>query len=264
MPSYDQNMAHKNKTNWSAYKARNPQNSSSPAQLRGRHHTPPQIFSLAEAEDRLHDIFFNHDLKSIAPRQISQMARFYRLLMMAQTHNNFTRLLKFRDIAIKHFIDSILVTKQAQLQFPILDIGTGPGFPGIVLKILFPTERILLAEGVQKRVDFLKQVRDELQLEQLEIFGRNVTPEFEYPVPAVITRAVEDMSNTLHNVSRCLQTNGKAYFMKGPNIDPELALVKNSPVAKYYKLITDHRYHIPKTSHQRSLIIYQKVASPVL
>lgn len=264
MPSYDQNMAHKNKTNWSAYKARNPHNSSSSSQLRGRHQTPSQIFSLKEAEERLHDIFFNHEVKTITPRQISQMARFYRLLMMAQAHNNFTRLLKFRDIAIKHFVDSILVTYQTPLQFPLLDVGTGPGFPGIVLKILYPQERILLAEGVQKRVEFLKQVRDELQLEQLEIFGRNITPEFEYPVPAVITRAVEDMSNTLNNVSRCLQINGKVYFMKGPNIEPELALVKNAPVSQYYQLVTDKRYQIPKTSHQRSLIIYQKVASPQL
>lgn len=257
-------MAHKNKTNWSAYKARNPQNSSGSAPLRGKHHAPAQIFSLAEAEDRLNDIFFNHEIKTITPQQISQMARFYRLLMMAQTHNNFTRLLKFRDIAIKHFIDSILITYHTSLQFPLLDIGTGPGFPGIILKILHPNERILLAEGVQKRVDFLKQVRDELQLGHLEIFGRNVTPEFEYPVPAVITRAVEDMSNTLNNVSRCLQLNGKAYFMKGPNIEPELELVKNSSVAKYYQLVSDKRYQIPKTPHQRSLIIYQKVATPSL
>jgi 16S rRNA (guanine527-N7)-methyltransferase len=255
-------MAHKNKTNWSAFKARR---SSSHIKkdlpLRGRHHKPETILSQAEAEDRLADILYNHDLKHITKIQISQLAKFYQILMTAQTHQNFTRLLKFRDIAIKHFIDSLIIRDLTQFQFPLLDIGTGPGFPGIVLKILFPDERILLAEGVQKRVDFLKKVRDELELKNLEIFGRNVTREFEYPVHGIITRAVEDMRNTLYNASHCLIIGGCAYFMKGPNVDPELTLVKKH-LGPYYHLIQDTAYHLPKTSHYRRLIVYKKIGTP--
>jgi 16S rRNA (guanine527-N7)-methyltransferase len=256
-------MAHKNKTNWSPYKERKNKKRSplSRNSLHGRHLMPETILQQAEAEQRLADILFNHDLKHVTNPQISQLVKFYRLLMTAQIHQNFTRLLKFRDISIKHFVDSLIIRDLTQFKFPLLDIGTGPGFPGIVLKILFPEERILLAEGVQKRVDFLKQVRDELELKNLEIFGRNVTREFEYPVQGIITRAVEDMRNTLYNASRALQIGGHAFFMKGPNVGPELSLVKDY-LGPYYKCIQDVAYVLPKTKHERRLIVYEKLGTP--
>ena len=64
----------------------------------------------------------------------------------------------------------IIILKHTKLQFPLLDVGTGPGFPGIPLKIVFPNEQIYLGEGVQKRVEFLKYVREELQLPNLKIY----------------------------------------------------------------------------------------------
>jgi hypothetical protein len=78
--------------------------------------------------------------------------------MENQEKENFTRLLKLNDIGIKHFIDCLIVTELTKLKFPLIDVGTGPGFPGIPLKILYPSERIILAEGVQRRVEFLKDV----------------------------------------------------------------------------------------------------------
>jgi len=255
-------MAHKNRTNWSAYKERQNQKPIKPGgSLRRRHLKPETILPQAEAEMRLADILFNHDLKHISKPQITQLVKFYLLLMQAQTHQNFTRLLKFRDIAIKHFIDSLIVRDLTTFKFPLLDIGSGPGFPGIVLKILFPEEKILLAEGVQKRVEFLKQVRDELELKNLEIFGRNISRDFEYPVQGIITRAVEDMRNTLYNSSHALQTGGRAYFMKGPNADPELKLVEDN-LASFFKCVQDSAYHLPKTTHDRRLIVYQKLGTP--
>lgn len=255
-------MAHKNKTNWSAFKERQSHNGlKSKPSRQGRHIKPESILSTSEAETRLADILYNHNLAHVTKPQISQLVRFYQLLMQAQTHQNFTRLLKFREIAIKHFIDSLIVRDLTKLTFPLLDIGSGPGFPGIVLKILFPEDRILLAEGVQKRVDFLKLVRQELDLKNLEIFGRNVTREFEYPVQGVITRAVEDMRNTLFNSSHALQTGGQAFFMKGPNVDPEIALVTEH-LAPYFKCVQDTPYQLPKTTHNRRLIVYQKLGTP--
>lgn len=280
-------MAHKNKTNISPYTTRKKKNEKKkekkstvvgpavPASskcsavlpnplptltktLSGVHKKPLQIFTIEEANDRLSDIFRNHDFELVNHEQRRQLAHFYRLLMENQVNENFTRLLKIRDIAIRHFIDSLIITQFTNLCFPLMDMGTGPGFPGIPLKILFPNERIILAEGVQRRVEFLKTVREALQLKQLDIIGRNINPYFAYPVRGVITRAVEDVRNTLLNCLTCLQLGGRVYLMKGPNVDPEISVAEKE-VGEFYRLIQDEAYTLPHTTHHRRLLIYEKV-----
>ncbi len=198
-------MAHKNKENYSPYKARQEKAGRDLKSVemisnqRGVHKKAETIYSVNEANDRLFDIFKNHDFKcSHIERQ--QLAQFYHLLLENQEHKNFTRLLNIKDIAIKHFIDCLILTEICDLKFPLIDVGTGPGFPGIPLKIRFPKEKIILAEGVQKRVDFLKHVRSQMHFENLDIIGRNINPYFMYPVNGVITRAVEDVTNTLKKI----------------------------------------------------------------
>lgn len=259
-------MAHKNKSNYSAYKARQKKPSSgAPAQplLRGQHKRPDQIFSLHEADERLEDLFRNHGVKNVSHLQRRQFAQFYRLLMEEQEHQNFTRLLRLRDIAIKHFIDSIIVEQLTELKYPLMDVGTGPGFPGVPLKIISPTEKILLAEGVQKRVSFLKKIREGLELQNLDIIGRNINPFFVYPVQGVITRAVEDMRNTLSNVMSCLQLGGRVYFMKGPGVDPEIPMALEK-WGEFFKLIEDHAYVLPHTTNHRRLVVFEKIKNAPL
>jgi 16S rRNA (guanine527-N7)-methyltransferase len=241
-------MAHKNKTNISPMKSRQGL----------QHKKPGQVFSEQEANDRFYDIFRNHEFGHVTHAERMQLAKFYVLLMENQEKENFTRLLTLRDVAIRHFIDCLIIPKLVDLQFPLLDMGTGPGFPGIPLKFLFPKEKIILAEGVQRRVEFLKHVRQEMNLENLPIIGRNINPFFAYPVNGVITRAVEDIRNTLVNSMTCLQTGGCVYFMKGPNVDPEIPLAAKE-VGEFFKLEKDIKYSLPHTSHERRLLVYRKI-----
>lgn len=247
-------MAHKNKDNVSPYKERQP---GGPRTLKGKHEKPEKIYDLEEANDRLADIFKNHHFDIVSHEQRKQLARFYQLLMEQQQTQNFTRLLKLRDIAIKHFIDSLVILKHTELKFPLLDMGTGPGLPGIPLKIMFPEDKIILAEGVQKRVEFLKVVREDMTLKNLEIIGRNIGPEFMYPLQGVITRAVEDIRNSLSNIQNCLEVGGRAYFMKGPNVDPEIKTAL-AEWGKYFELVEDIHYSLPETTHERRLVIFEK------
>jgi 16S rRNA (guanine527-N7)-methyltransferase len=254
-------MAHKNKTNISPYKTRQQKKGLSGQALaqgnRGRHKRPEVVYSLEEANDRLADIFRNHEFGHITHEQRKKLAQFYCLLMETQGKENFTRLLKIKDIAIKHFIDSMIVAQLTELTFPLMDVGTGPGFPGIPLKILYPDQKIILAEGVQRRVEFLKKVREEMNLNHLDIIGRNINPYFAYPVQGVITRAVEDVGNTLRNVLTCLQTGGKVFLMKGPHVDPEMAAAKD--MDEFYQLEQDTAYTLPRTDDQRRLLVYKKI-----
>jgi 16S rRNA (guanine527-N7)-methyltransferase len=282
------NMAHKNRSNWSPYKARKAskaadqtwkaakaadqtQKAAKPpdaASYSKTHHKKPlAIYELDEAEDRLRDLFQHHGLGWFPNAQRRELARFYRMLMENQNERNFTRLLTLRDVGIKHFVDCLAIIPLLRehgvpLLFPLMDVGTGPGLPGIPLKIAFPHEHIYLAEGVQKRVEFLKKVREELGLSHpdgpLEIYARNVNEECFLPVKGVITRAVEDASNTLSNVIHSLQTGGRVYLMKGPGCDPEIepALKK---WGEYYRLEKDISYELEKTPHKRRLLVFQKI-----
>lgn len=255
-------MAHKNIKNYSPYKARQKDKTNlSLNELRGTHKKPEKIFSINEANDRLFDIFKNHQFNQfVTHEQRIELAHFYVLLMENQEKENFTRLLKIKDIAIKHFIDSIIVTQLTELSFPLMDIGTGPGFPGIPLKIFHKNEEIILAEGVQRRVQFLKEVRQKMNLLKLPILGRNINKYCLFPVNGVITRAVEDISNTLTNAQNCLQVGGKVFLMKGPGVDPEIELFKqNKILIEHYKLNEDISYNLPQTDQKRRLIVFEKI-----
>jgi 16S rRNA (guanine527-N7)-methyltransferase len=265
-------MAHKNTSNWSPYKARqdkarSTQRASISSGVKGtgsgRHRRSTESYGFAEADDRMYSFFRNHDFADYPHAARGQLTRFYQLLMQNQNNENFTRLLSLRDVAIKHFLDSLMVTRLVDLAFPLLDMGTGPGFPGIPLKIHYPEQVIILGEGVQKRVEFLKSVRSELGLEKLPIIGRNVNSEFFYPVQGVITRAVEDARNTLGNVLNCVQTGGRVYLMKGPNCAPEIPMALDA-WGEFFMLEKDIAYEIPKTPHQRRLLVFKKIKNAPL
>lgn len=257
-------MAHKNKQNHSPYKARKEKAGIS---LKGastapkRDFKPEKIYDVEEANDRLADIFRNHEF-SCSHEERRKLAQFYNVLMKNQEHQNFTRLLKIKDVAIKHFIDSLVVSELVELKFPLMDLGTGPGFPGIPLKIRYTKEKILLAEGVQKRVEFLKVAREELGLENLDIIGRNINEQFVYPVQSVITRAVEDIPNTLRNVLSCVQEGGAVYFMKGPGVDPEIKMAEE--LKEFYRLEKDIAYDLKHTENHRRLVVYRKIKNAPL
>jgi 16S rRNA (guanine527-N7)-methyltransferase len=256
-------VAHKNKENYSPYKARQEKagrdlkSDKTIANQRGTHKRAETIYSVNEANDRMYDIFRNHDFKCSHNERL-QLAQFYHLLLENQEHKNFTRLLNIKDISIKHFIDCLIITEICDLKFPLIDVGTGPGFPGIPLKIRFPDQQIILAEGVQKRVDFLKHVREQMHLKNLDIIGRNINHYFMYPVNGVITRAVEDVTNTLKNTINCLQLGGHVYFMKGPGVDPEIEKAQNE-MSEFFKLYKDIEYDLPKTENHRRLVIFEKI-----
>lgn len=252
-------MAHKNKTNTSPYKTRlETKGMNGPRTTLGRHEKPVTIYPIEEANDRLQDIFRNHGFDLVSHTERRHLAQFYHVLMQHQQSVNLTRLLKFNEIAIKHFIDSLWIVRLTELQFPLLDLGTGPGFPGIPLKIKFPEERILLGEGVQKRVEFLKTVRSELKLKNLDIVGRNIDHNFVYPVRGVITRAVEDISNTLGHITSCLELGGRMYFMKGPGVDPEIEAASKKWQG-VFRLVDNISYQLPKTTNDRRLVIFEKI-----
>ncbi len=197
----------------------------------------------------------------LEPRQYDQLWEYHRLLRAADAELNLTRIRQFENMVLKHYVDSLLVLQFTELPSPLVDMGSGPGLPGIPIKIARPETRMILAEPRGARADFLRQVCDQLGLEGVEVHAGKVGPRFDRQVLGVITRAVATIPETFDRVAHCLATGGQMLFMKGPDCDQEIASAAQSH-AKLFRILADHAYPIPGTSHNRRLLIYERLDAP--
>ena len=122
---------------------------------------------------------FHKDLEELhiilSDSQIEQFLIYYEMLIEKNKVMNLTAITDFSEVVRKHFIDSLLVLKclDFQNEMSLIDVGTGAGFPGIPLKIMVPHLRITLLDSLQKRITFLEEVINKLELTDIEaIHGR--------------------------------------------------------------------------------------------
>src|SRR3954468_16266892 len=94
--------------------------------------------------------------------QYDALWAYHRLLREANAELNLTRIHQFENMVLKHYVDSLLVLKFADLPSPLIDMGWGPGLPGVPLKIARPDVEMILAEPRGNRAEFLKMVCDRL------------------------------------------------------------------------------------------------------
>ncbi|MCU0600076.1 MAG: 16S rRNA (guanine(527)-N(7))-methyltransferase RsmG [Desulfobacterales bacterium] len=197
-----------------------------------------------------------------SPMQLDQLWTYHNLLRQYNLDLNLTRIHNFLNMVLKLYVDSILPGRLIDLPTPLLDLGSGPGMPGIPLKIAYPHLEIFLAESRRKRVDFLEMAVNRLKIEHISVIGTSISSRFETPVQGVITRAVEDITTTLDRVSGCLISGGLAVFMKGPGCDNEIREASVKFQSKF-RLMHHIDYHIPHTSQQRRLIVFQRIDEPL-
>src|SRR3954451_1647262 len=137
---------------------------------------------------------------------------YHGLLRAANAELNLTRIHNFENMVVKHYTDSLLVLDREELPSPLLDMGTGPGLPGIPLKIARPGVRMILAEPRGARADFLGEVVTRLDLRDVEVYAGKIGPRFAGPVAGVITRAVASIPETLDRVANALEVGGRMLF----------------------------------------------------
>lgn len=198
---------------------------------------------------------------ALTPQQVDQFWTYHGLLRRHNPMLNLTRIHNFTNMVLKLYVDSVLPVHYINPPSPLMDLGSGPGMPGIPLKILRPDIEIWLAEGRAKRVTFLHEVIETLKLTGIHLVDAKITPCYTRPMAGVITRAVETIVQTLDRVKGCLQHNGRVIFMKGPGCDQE---IENSLTAYHgkFELIEDTAYRIGQTQHQRRLVVFKRLDSP--
>ncbi len=192
---------------------------------------------------------------SLTQEQLSKLELFYKLLIDWNKKINLTRIIEKKDIYLKHFYDSLTIVKVINLTKvdTLCDVGTGAGFPGIVLKIAFPNLKITLLDALQKRVNYLNSIIKELELEDIEalhVRGEDLKEKYD----VVTARAVANIEKLLKYTMHLLNKDGVMIAMKG-NIDEELTTDVKKRINLKYKIINVEKFLLPIENSNRSLIL---------
>lgn len=140
---------------------------------------------------------------------------------------NVTAITDEKEFIVKHFIDSLTVSKEIEDEKSIIDIGTGAGFPGIPLKLNYPGKKITLIDSVNKKLNVIRNITEKFNLDNLEIIHTRAedlanNKEYREKYDVAITRAVSNISTIMEYMLPFVKVGGKAICMKGPNFQDEL------------------------------------------
>ena len=199
---------------------------------------------------------------TLTAEQLDQLEKYYEILVIENEKYNLTAITRKEDVYLKHFYDSLTLTKIIDLNNQSLcDIGTGAGFPGIVLKIVYPTLKVTLLDATEKKCKFLQKVIDNLKLKDIEVINERAeifskVNREKYDI--VTSRAVAPLKHLLEYSVPLVKINGYYIAMKGEiakeieNIDiyyKKLDIIKD-------KILT---FQLPFEKSTRTLIRYQKL-----
>lgn len=198
---------------------------------------------------------------NLTDNQLQELEEYYNLLVEENKKYNLTSITNKEDVYLKHFYDSLTISKIIKLDNQsICDIGTGAGFPGLVLKIAYPNTHITLLDSTLKKCNFLNMVIDKLQLKNIEVVNDRAeiyTHNNREKYDIVTSRAVAPLKHLLEYSIPLLKVNGLFISMKG-NIEKEIINIDNYEKKLSIELIDKIEFKLPKENSIRTLIKYKK------
>jgi len=195
-------------------------------------------------------------------KQVEAFDLYIRELLKWNQKINLTAIRSEKGIVLKHFLDSLSAFPYLSKTTPLLDIGSGAGFPGIPLKIVHPSLEITLIDSVRKKIDFQRHIIRVLGLKGTEaIHGRiqdkeilqSMTGRFD----AVISRAFSDLQTLLLLAFPFLKKGGILLAMKGELERGEIRLFLKEEETRY-RLQRTASFLLPKSSFKRSILLFEK------
>ena len=194
-------------------------------------------------------------------KQISQLLSYSELLVDWNTKINLTAICDPKGIAEKHFLDSATALLTGFMNGKVIDVGTGAGFPGFVLKIMKPEIELTLLDSLQKRINFLKTVGEELDISaeyihsRAEDGGRMYREQYD----TVVSRAVANMTVLSELCLPFLKVGGYFLALKGPLADEELLDAKKAIRILGGEVEDVFSAKIPGTDLNHKIIVVKKV-----
>lgn len=197
--------------------------------------------------------------------QIKQFHQYYELLIEWNKVMNLTGITDYDEVNEKHFVDSLSITNVTDLSkiHTVIDIGTGAGFPGLPLKIVFPHLKIVLLDSLQKRIGFLNKVIEELGFQDVislhgraEDYARDINYREKFDL--CVSRAVANLSVLSEYCVPYVKIGGSFISYKSGNMEEELEQSKSSVNILGGKIEVVKKFNLPESNIERSLIVIRK------
>lgn len=195
----------------------------------------------------------------------SKFIKYRDLLKSWNRKINITSIEEDEEIYIRHFLDSILLLNQENLNEykTVIDVGTGGGFPGIPLKIVNENYRVTLLDSLKKRIDFLSEIKKELNLEDVwlvhgraEDLGHDINYREKFDI--CVSRAVAPLNVLCEYCLPFVKVGGYFAAYKSENISPEISESKNAMSRLGGKLKEIKEVSLPGTDIVRKIVIIEK------
>ncbi len=198
----------------------------------------------------------------IDDHQFSQLEKYFELLVDYNKKVNLTAITNKEEVFLKHFFDSLTVTKVVDFnqKQKICDVGTGAGFPGLVLKILYPETELTLVDSLNKRIKFLDLVISSLKLKNVytihsraEDYGKNNKEKFD----VVTARAVTQLPKLLELCVPIVKVGGVFISMKA-DAEEEIRSSKRAMSELKVSLEKKEVFSLPKENSSRTILMFRK------
>lgn len=179
---------------------------------------------------------------------------------------NLTAITDEREIILKHFIDSLTINRYIENADNVMDIGTGAGFPGVPLKIVNENKRFILVDALNKRVNFLEEIKKVLNLKNLDLIhsrSEDLAKNLMYRenIDVVTSRAVANLRVLVEYMLPFIKLNGLCICMKGPNSKEEIIEAENAIKILGGKIENIDKIILPESEIERNIIIIKKVSN---
>lgn len=201
----------------------------------------------------------------ITENKVKNLSIYKDLLLEWNEKMNLTAITDDYEIIVKHFVDCLECTKAIKNEKKIIDVGTGAGFPGMVLAIFYPEIEFTLLDGLNKRLIFLQEVVDKLGLTNVKIVhGRaeevvRIDDLYNH-YDASVSRAVANLPVLLEYVSPYVKVGGYSIVMKGDSVDEEIKLAQNALKTLNLKVEEkiEYSYMVNEEEYNRSILRIKK------
>ena len=185
----------------------------------------------------------------LSDKQVTQLLDYLSLLQKWNRAYNLTAVRDPQEMLYLHLLDSLSIANYIAGD-ELIDVGTGPGLPGIPLAICFPDRSFTLLDSNGKKTRFLFQAKNSLKLANVrEIQSRVEAYQPDKPFDAVMSRAFSSLADMVEKCTHLLAPGGRFYAMKGQFPEQEL-----SELPKHYNVIASHRLEVPGVDGQRHLV----------